>query len=94
MPNSIIDLIVPSILVPYPYAGTHKALKANYLARHQAAMIIDDADLNRNLKEITINLLRDKEKLRAMGTACKELAKPNAAARLAQEILEVKTHGN
>ncbi len=84
---------LPAILAPYPYAGTHQALNANYLAQHQAAVVIDDADLERDLKDVTINLITDKEKLQAMGRAGQTLAKPDAAARLAQEILEVKTHG-
>jgi UDP-N-acetylglucosamine--N-acetylmuramyl-(pentapeptide) pyrophosphoryl-undecaprenol N-acetylglucosamine transferase len=85
---------LPAILVPYPYAGAHQALNANYLARQQAAVIIDDADLNQDLKKTAINLITDQEKLQAMGKACKALAKLDAAARLAQEILEVRTHGN
>ena len=85
---------LPSVLVPLPIAGGHQALNADYLARHQAAVSVDNADLQRDLKEIVINLITDKERLHAMGKACKSLAKPDAAACLAQEILEVKGHGN
>ena len=85
---------LPAILAPYPYAGAHQALNAAYLARHQAAVMIDDADLDRDLKETALNLLTDKKKLQAMRRAGKDLARPEAAVRLAQEILEVKRHGN
>jgi UDP-N-acetylglucosamine--N-acetylmuramyl-(pentapeptide) pyrophosphoryl-undecaprenol N-acetylglucosamine transferase len=84
---------LPAVLVPYPYAGAHQTLNAAYLARHQAAIIVDNADLNQKLKGIVIDLLTDKEKLKAMSQACQSLAQPDAAARLAQEILGVRNHG-
>jgi UDP-N-acetylglucosamine--N-acetylmuramyl-(pentapeptide) pyrophosphoryl-undecaprenol N-acetylglucosamine transferase len=85
---------LPAVLVPYPYAGAHQTLNANYLARHQAAVVIEDASLSKMLKETVINLLSNKEKLQAMSQACKSLAQPDAAARLAQEILEVGSYGD
>lgn len=85
---------LPSVLVPLPIAGGHQALNADYLTRHQAAVTVDNADLKRDLKEIVINLITDGERLQAMGNACRSLAKPEAAARLAQEILEVRRYGN
>jgi len=84
---------LPAILVPYPHAGRHQTLNARYLARHGAATIINDADLNRELKDVVMSLIKNKEKLQAMAQASRLLAKPQAAARLAQEILEVKTDG-
>ncbi len=80
---------LPAILAPYPYAGAHQALNADYLARHRAAIVIDDADLQGNLKEVVINLLTDPEKLETMSRASRRLAQPEAAARLARQILEV-----
>ncbi len=85
---------LPAILVPYPYAGAHQRLNANYLARRQAALVVNDADLDQILKETVLNLITNKKKLQAMRQACKSLAQPGAAARLAREIWEVGTHGN
>ncbi|MCB9107246.1 MAG: undecaprenyldiphospho-muramoylpentapeptide beta-N-acetylglucosaminyltransferase [Anaerolineales bacterium] len=85
---------LPAILAPYPYAGTHQALNAHYLARHGAAVVVEDANLSGELYRIAIDLLTNKEKLHAMSEACRRLAKPDAAAHLAQEILEVKRDGN
>jgi UDP-N-acetylglucosamine--N-acetylmuramyl-(pentapeptide) pyrophosphoryl-undecaprenol N-acetylglucosamine transferase len=84
---------LPAILVPYPYAGTHQAANAKYLARHGAAVIIDDADLDRDLKKTTLDLIVNQEKLEAMSQACKNLAKPDAAEDLAKVILKVGSHG-
>lgn len=83
-----------AILVPYPYAGAHQTLNANYLTRHQAAIMLHDADLNQLLKETTISLITNKEKLHAMSQACQRLAKPEAATHLVQEILGVRKYAN
>lgn len=85
---------LPSVLVPYPYAGTHQALNADYLARQQAAVVIDDADLEQALHRVTVDLLTDEKRRQLMSRACRRLAKPDAAAHLAREILEVKRNGN
>jgi UDP-N-acetylglucosamine--N-acetylmuramyl-(pentapeptide) pyrophosphoryl-undecaprenol N-acetylglucosamine transferase len=85
---------LPAILVPYPYAGAHQACNANYLTRHNAAVTIkDDVDLDQMLKQTAANLIINPEKLQAMRKACEKLARPDAASRLAQVILEVGSHG-
>jgi UDP-N-acetylglucosamine--N-acetylmuramyl-(pentapeptide) pyrophosphoryl-undecaprenol N-acetylglucosamine transferase len=85
---------LPAVLAPYPYAGAHQTLNADYLTRHQAALVIDDRDLSQRLQETVINLLTDKQQLQAMSLASRQLARPDAAARLAQEILEVGSYGD
>ena len=84
---------LPAILVPGPFAGVHQALNAEYLGRSQAAVIVDDANLKDELKQTVINLITDPKKLRTMRQASHSLAQPNAARRLAQEILGVRNHG-
>lgn len=85
---------LPAILAPYPYAGAHQRLNADYLARQGAAVVVKDEDLSRKLKGIVMELLTDKEKLAAMSRASASLAQPEAAARLAQAIVEVRDRGN
>lgn len=85
---------LPAILAPYPHAGTHQALNANYLVKHGAAISLNDADLSRDLKDTAISLITNPEKLQAMGQAGQRLANPQAAVQLAQAILEVKSYGN
>ncbi len=85
---------LPAILVPYPYAGAHQALNAHYLSKHQAAITLNNADLNDRLKDSVMNLITDSTKLQAMSKACKSLARPDAAARLAQAIREVASYAD
>lgn len=85
---------LPAVLIPYPYAGAHQALNASYLARRRAAVIVNDADLKRSLKETVLSLITHRATLETMSRACQSLAQPEAATRLAQEILEVGGYGN
>jgi UDP-N-acetylglucosamine--N-acetylmuramyl-(pentapeptide) pyrophosphoryl-undecaprenol N-acetylglucosamine transferase len=85
---------LPAILVPYPYAGAHQNRNAEYLAQHQAAVIIKDAELSQRLKETVIELITDQDRLRAMSRASVGLAQPEAATHLAQAIVEVRDRGN
>jgi len=84
---------LPAILVPGPFAGAHQALNAAYLARPGAALVVEDADLDRLLKDTVFALITNKEKLQLMRQATQRLAQPEAAARLAREILRMGTHG-
>ncbi|MFN8453897.1 MAG: glycosyltransferase [Anaerolineae bacterium] len=85
---------LPAILVPYPYAGAHQWRNADYLVQHGAAVAIDDADLDKSLKETVIDLFTNQEKLLAMRQAGQKLARPEAALRLAEAIVEVKSYGS
>jgi len=85
---------LPAILAPYPYAGAHQRLNADYLARQGAAVVVKDEDLSHKLKGMVMELLSNKEKLGAMSRASASLAQPEAAARLAEVIVEVGDRGN
>ncbi len=80
---------LPAILVPYPYAGAHQKQNADYLARQRAALIIDDAELDEKLRETVLTLLTDTETLETMSQASRALARPDAARRVAQAIVEL-----
>lgn len=84
---------LPAVLVPYPHAGAHQTLNANYLARHGAAVLVNDADLESMLKETALQRLTNPETLQAMRRAAVALSKPEAADHLAREILEVRNRG-
>lgn len=79
----------PAILVPYPYAaGRHQHANAEWMAEAGAAVVLEDAELRAaRLRELVDELLFDPERLARMSAASSELARPDAAARVAQEVL-------
>jgi UDP-N-acetylglucosamine--N-acetylmuramyl-(pentapeptide) pyrophosphoryl-undecaprenol N-acetylglucosamine transferase len=77
---------LPAILAPYPYAGAHQETNADFLVRHGAAVRLADADLADRLLPTVRTLLDDPVRLAQMGQQARELARPDAAARLGQEI--------
>jgi UDP-N-acetylglucosamine--N-acetylmuramyl-(pentapeptide) pyrophosphoryl-undecaprenol N-acetylglucosamine transferase len=80
----------PAILVPYPYAAAdHQRANAEWMAAGGAAVVIDDAALEpMALRDLASGLLADNERLREMAAASARLARPDAAQRVAGEVLE------
>jgi UDP-N-acetylglucosamine--N-acetylmuramyl-(pentapeptide) pyrophosphoryl-undecaprenol N-acetylglucosamine transferase len=79
----------PAILVPYPYASAdHQSSNARWMAQAGAAVVVADADLTpaRLASEVQA-LLGDRARLEAMGRASASLARPDAAQRIADEVL-------
>jgi len=79
----------PAVLVPYPYAtADHQTANARFMADAGAAVIIPDADLSGpRLAQEVGRLLADPGRLAAMGRAASAVARPDAAARIAAEVL-------
>ncbi len=79
----------PSILVPSPnVTADHQAVNARYLERAGAAIVIADADLTPELLDSTVrSLLADPERLEVMAEAARTWARPDAAARIADDLL-------
>lgn len=81
---------LPSLLIPYPYAGRHQDLNADYMARKQAAVKIADEDLATDvLLEVLSQLLTDEAKRAQLAEGARSLARPDAAARIAQLVTDV-----
>jgi UDP-N-acetylglucosamine--N-acetylmuramyl-(pentapeptide) pyrophosphoryl-undecaprenol N-acetylglucosamine transferase len=80
---------VASILVPYPHAGAHQRENAAWLADHGAAVLVPDAELDaeRLLGEAT--RLRDHATRRGVAAAAAALGRPDAADRIAGELLRM-----
>jgi UDP-N-acetylglucosamine--N-acetylmuramyl-(pentapeptide) pyrophosphoryl-undecaprenol N-acetylglucosamine transferase len=78
---------VPSILVPYPFAGAHQRYNAGYLAEEGAAVMVADEELTaeRLLREATS--LLDDDRRAAMADAARRLGRPHAAQALADELI-------
>jgi UDP-N-acetylglucosamine--N-acetylmuramyl-(pentapeptide) pyrophosphoryl-undecaprenol N-acetylglucosamine transferase len=77
---------LPSILVPYPYAGQHQGLNADYLVSRGAAVKIADAELEEKLLPAMLELLNDEMALAEMGERAQALSRPGAARRIAEEL--------
>jgi UDP-N-acetylglucosamine--N-acetylmuramyl-(pentapeptide) pyrophosphoryl-undecaprenol N-acetylglucosamine transferase len=78
-----------SILVPSPnVTADHQTANARHLERAGAAVVIADADLTPELLDSTVRgLLADPERLETMAEAARRWARPDAAARIADDLL-------
>lgn len=79
---------VPSILVPYPYAGLHQKKNADFLVSHGAAIRLDDERLPVELMPTVSGLLSDKDRLNRMQHAARSLAHPKAAGIIAGLLVQ------
>jgi len=79
----------PAVLIPYPYAtGDHQAFNARFMEEAGAAIVIPDRELTgARLAHEVGALLADPARLTAMARASAELARPDAAAQVAGELL-------
>ena len=79
----------PAILVPYPHAtADHQTANARWMAEGGAAVVVPDHELTpERLRAEVDGLLADPARLAAMGRASAALARPDAAQRIAAELL-------
>ncbi|MGZ4431473.1 MAG: UDP-N-acetylglucosamine--N-acetylmuramyl-(pentapeptide) pyrophosphoryl-undecaprenol N-acetylglucosamine transferase [Gaiellales bacterium] len=81
----------PSVLVPSPnVTGDHQTPNARHFERGGAAVVIPDAELDgRLLRARVAELVGDPDRLRAMREAAAALARPDAAAVIVDDLLEL-----
>jgi len=81
---------LPSVLIPYPYAtGRHQEANARALQRAGASTMVPDDELDGGvLGERVSWLLDDEERRRSMGEGARAWSRPNAAAALADAVVE------
>jgi UDP-N-acetylglucosamine--N-acetylmuramyl-(pentapeptide) pyrophosphoryl-undecaprenol N-acetylglucosamine transferase len=79
----------PAILVPYPHAaGRHQHANAEWMRDAGAAVVVEDAELDPvRLRELAAGLFADPGRLETMAAAALARARPDAAARVAAEVL-------
>ncbi len=80
---------LPSVLVPYPHAWRYQKVNADYLAQRGAAIILPDELLRDQLAQVVTDLLRNPAKRQAMQSAMRELARPQAAQAIADQLVEL-----
>jgi UDP-N-acetylglucosamine--N-acetylmuramyl-(pentapeptide) pyrophosphoryl-undecaprenol N-acetylglucosamine transferase len=85
----------PAILVPYPHAtARHQHANASWMSDAGAALVVEDSDLDpRTLVRTATDLFADPRRLERMSEASRALARPDAAARIAEEVLGAATSG-
>jgi UDP-N-acetylglucosamine--N-acetylmuramyl-(pentapeptide) pyrophosphoryl-undecaprenol N-acetylglucosamine transferase len=80
---------LPAVLVPYPYAtADHQTGNARFIEQAGAAVVVPDAELDgpRLAREVG-TLLGAPQRLAAMSNAARAVARPDAADRIADELI-------
>jgi UDP-N-acetylglucosamine--N-acetylmuramyl-(pentapeptide) pyrophosphoryl-undecaprenol N-acetylglucosamine transferase len=80
---------LPAVLVPYPHAAAdHQSANARWMASAGAAVVVPDAELTpERLRAEVDAILGDPARREAMAAASAALARPDAAAAIAREVL-------
>ncbi|MDA0986115.1 MAG: undecaprenyldiphospho-muramoylpentapeptide beta-N-acetylglucosaminyltransferase [Bacteroidetes bacterium] len=79
----------PAILIPYPFAaGNHQFYNAKTLVDKNAAVMIEEKNLDEKLFNTITELLDSENKLKSISTECKKLGKPNVSSIIAKQILQ------
>lgn len=81
---------IASVLIPFPYAvDDHQTSNANYLAKEDAAVLIQETQLNsEKIKELLIKWYQAPEQLLHMANKARSLAKPEATNDVARHCME------
>ena len=82
---------LPSILVPYPHAtAAHQEKNARWMADGGGAVIVPDAELSaERLRSEVLALLDAPDRLSSMSAAARRIARPDAADRIAEQVLRL-----
>ncbi|MFL5872893.1 MAG: UDP-N-acetylglucosamine--N-acetylmuramyl-(pentapeptide) pyrophosphoryl-undecaprenol N-acetylglucosamine transferase [Solirubrobacterales bacterium] len=91
--GSIFEVVAagrPAILVPYPFAtADHQSANAEWMRAGGAARVIADAELDPDALRAEVDaVLGDPARLAEMAAAARALARPDAARRIADQVLE------
>jgi len=78
---------LPAVLVPYPHAWRYQRVNAEWLADRGAAVTLRDEQLEQALLPTLRRLLAGGERLAQMADRARAMSRPDAAARLAQNLV-------
>jgi UDP-N-acetylglucosamine--N-acetylmuramyl-(pentapeptide) pyrophosphoryl-undecaprenol N-acetylglucosamine transferase len=86
---------LPAVLIPYPHASAdHQTANAGWMERGGAAVVLPDAGLTpAALRGAVDEILLDPARLHRMAAASLALARPDAAAVVAREVLSAAASG-
>ncbi len=81
---------LPGLLVPYPHAGAHQRLNAEFLAARGAVETVDDETARTGgLVDAVLALLERPDKLAKMAEAARRMARPDAADQLLRLVSDL-----
>ena len=80
---------LPAILVPYPYAWRYQKVNAAYLEKQGAAVLLPDESMATRLLPTIQELFSHTNRLKAMQSAMRALARPDAAQEIAGLVREL-----
>tara|TARA_R110001592_G_scaffold363352_2_gene684905 strand:+ start:177838 stop:178896 length:1059 start_codon:yes stop_codon:yes gene_type:complete len=82
---------IGALLIPYPHAiDDHQTRNAEWLVKHDAAVMIQQADLTTELLAALLGeWLGDRQKLQSMAVSARQLAKAGVAETVADVCMEV-----
>ena len=82
----------PCILVPSPnVAEDHQTKNALALVHRDAALMVKDADAPHQLIKLAMEVVRDTQQLTSLSSHIKEMALPDSANIIAQEVIKLAT---
>lgn len=89
--NELCHLGLPALLIPLPGAADdEQTANARLLVEARAAVLLPDAELSpERLAETVLGLLGEPARLKSMGEQARALARPDAAERLVELILDL-----
>ncbi len=85
----------PAILVPFPAAAEdHQTKNAMSLVGRKAALLISDSVARNELVPAALALLNNPAQQQSLSQQIRELAKPNAAREIAEQVMGLVSHKN
>jgi len=85
----------PAVMVPLPTAAEdHQTKNIMSLVKHQAAVMVKDADAGSTLVDTALSLLKDEQKLRELAKNITKLALPGSAMEIARQVLSLAATNN
>jgi UDP-N-acetylglucosamine--N-acetylmuramyl-(pentapeptide) pyrophosphoryl-undecaprenol N-acetylglucosamine transferase len=85
----------PVILIPSPYvAEDHQTKNAQSLVNSEAAILIEEKELDNRLFEELLNLFSDTDKYKKLSDNLKKLAKPEATKEIVNDIMSTISSKN
>jgi UDP-N-acetylglucosamine--N-acetylmuramyl-(pentapeptide) pyrophosphoryl-undecaprenol N-acetylglucosamine transferase len=79
---------LPAVLVPYPHAtSNHQHKNAEYFELAGGARVVEDDQAHESVPNLVTELLADPEVLERMSNAMRAAAKPDAADKIADELV-------